>query len=117
MSAAAADATGVEGVYVGTRFVASDECRASLAAKRAITNVKSEELIQVGPDAKGWTRIMPPLQDPDELTPGHSGYCIGILEGDIVHGLVAASESAGGIHDIVPAAQIVKELGARFLST
>lgn len=113
-NAAAARAIGAEGVYAGTRFVVAAECRAAAAAKRAIIDVCSEDLICIGSDTTGWTRILPPLEGTGEISEGLSAYKIGMLDGDLVHGLVAASESAGGIHEIKSAAQIVQELGTPF---
>ena len=117
----AAMALGAEGISVGTRFactpessshpqyksaiVASGDTATVLFAKaiapvRAIRNPWVERVRQA--EAGGASR--------EELEPvyGRSHSRRGILEGDLEEGELEAGQSSGLIHDVVPAAEVVR---------
>jgi len=113
-TAAAVRAAGAEGVYAGTRFIATHESPAATQAKEAILNVRSQDLVEVGiPGGKArliplWTGDAAPNSD------GIGATKIGMLDGDLENGVVCVSESAGGITSILPAKEVVQELGRAF---
>ena len=117
----AAMALGAEGVSIGTRFAATVESSAhpnfkeavvaatdgatSLFAKkiapvRAIINPFVQRVREA--EARGATR------EELEAVYGRSASHRGILEGDLVEGELEAGQSSGLIHDIVPAAEVVR---------
>jgi enoyl-[acyl-carrier protein] reductase II len=121
---AAAFALGAEGVQLGTRFVAVKECIASKNYKEAIIqagdtdtvitcrqliptrSLKTTEFTQVllGMEAAGATE--------DELREfmGHAASRRAGLEGDLDNGEAYCGSSAGLIHDILSASEVVQKL-------
>ena len=113
-TAGAAREFGADGVYAGTRFIATSECPAAAEAKAAIVKTRSEDLLELRTPG-GMARVIPvPGLDLTRNIDGSSSTKIAMLDGDLENGLVCVSESAGGIKEIVPAADVVKELGAAF---
>lgn len=119
--AKAAFAMGAEGVYMGTRFVASTENPASEATKQAIVNANSEDFIEFK-SGIGHIRTIPTEAGKKALelvNQGKSeeaykyygnGFKIGMLDGDLVNGTISVSESAGGIKSITTCKEIVDEV-------
>ncbi|MDK8643900.1 NAD(P)H-dependent flavin oxidoreductase (plasmid) [Niallia taxi] len=119
--AKAAFSMGAEGVYMGTRFIATFENPASIETKKAIVNVKSEEFIEFKSGA-GHLRTIPTeagkkaLELINQGKPQEAykyygeGFKIGMLDGDLVNGTVSVSESAGGIKQILTCQEIIEEI-------
>jgi enoyl-[acyl-carrier protein] reductase II len=113
--ALAAFGMGAEGVYMGTRFIATKENPASEATKQAILNVKSEEFI-------GHLRTIPTVAGkkafelinqgkPEEAYKYYgNGFKVGMLDGDLVNGTISLSEAAGGIKEIKTCAEVINEI-------
>ena len=123
----AAMALGADGVSIGTRFAATVESSAhphykesvvgaadnatalfakKIAPVRAIINPFVDRVREA--ESRGWSR--------EELEPvyGRSASRRGILEGDTVEGELEAGQSSGLIHDVVPAAEVVRRLVAEY---
>lgn len=117
----AAMALGAEGISVGTRFAATLESSAHENYKRAVVEAGDAATIlfakPIGPvrairnpwvervreaEARGATR--------EELAAvyGQKHSRLGILEGDVVEGELEAGQSSGLIHDVIPAAEVVR---------
>ena len=123
---AAALALGAEGVWLGTRFIATAEARAHQNYKTRIAETDSAgtvvtrahsgkpcRLIQ-NEFTNSWagreSEIEPfPLQ---ALHVGHPASERGRLEGDIENGVLPAGQSSGLIDAVIPAAQVVDEVMA-----
>ncbi len=119
--ARAAFSMGAEGVYMGTRFIATKENPASIETKKAIINVKSEEFIEFK-SGQGHLRTIPTEAGKKALeliNQGKSdeaykyygnGFKIGMLDGDLINGTISVSESAGGIQQILTCQEVVDEI-------
>jgi enoyl-[acyl-carrier protein] reductase II len=119
----AAYALGAEGVQLGTRFVAVNECLASPACKQAIidagdtdTVITTRRLIPTRSLKTEFTLALVELEQsgasPDELRAFLAGNRSGSaqLEGDLKSGSLYAGSSVGLIKDIVPAAEVIRRL-------
>jgi enoyl-[acyl-carrier protein] reductase II len=126
-TAKAVSVLGAEGVYVGTRFIVTEECPAHPLCKQAIINAKSEDLItfitmptylrstptKIALQAKkmeegGATR------EKIAKTINMSSIKLGMLDYDLDHGVVAVSNGVGQIKSIKSAKEIVDELASGF---
>lgn len=117
----AAFAMGAEGVYMGTRFIATAENPASIETKKALIDVKSEDFIEFK-SGMGHLRTIPTEAGKKALeliNEGNhveaykyygDGFKIGMLDGDLVNGTVSVSESAGGIHEILTCREVIEEI-------
>lgn len=119
----AAFALGAEGVYVGTRFIASHEAAASEAAKRALVEAESESLLYLGPrERTAATPFAKAVREAQALSPaaaaalreGIDAYTEGMVKGDLKRGVVCVNSGAGLVTSIRPAGEIVRELMADF---
>lgn len=119
--AKAAFAMGAEGVYMGTRFIATEENPASIETKKALIDVKSEDFIEFK-SGMGHLRTIPTAAGKKALAlineGNHEeaykyygdGFKIGMLDGDLVNGTISVSESAGGIHEILNCREVIEEI-------
>jgi enoyl-[acyl-carrier protein] reductase II len=123
----AAMVLGADGVQLGSRFAASDESSAHNNFKQTIVNVKEGEthltLKELAPvrliKNKFWQDVQDlyaknPTIDDLKMLLGRARAKKGMFEGDLVEGELEIGQIAGLIHDIKPAAQIVKDLVAEF---
>lgn len=125
---AAALTLGATGVWMGTRFIASKEAHAGEMYRQAILEAADEDTIRTrsysgkpmrvkkNPYVEEWeTRpqdIQPfPMQAMLSTREGVMGGIGGQLEGlDPDRSCFAMGQSAGGVHEVLPAAQIVANL-------
>lgn len=120
VSAHAVQVLGASGIYVGTRFLMSDECPMHINTKNFIKNCNSESLIRVK-SAMGDYRSLIPYDyiahsvEKDVITKTLSSFRIGMLEGKIDEGVVSVSEAAGGIKAIKSVSSIINELATPFI--
>ena len=117
----AAFAMGAEGVYMGTRFIATEENPASIETKKALIDVKSEDFIEFK-SGMGHLRTIPTAAGKKALeliNEGNheeaykyygDGFKIGMLDGDLVNGTISVSESAGGIQEILTCREVIEEI-------
>jgi len=111
----AALALGAEGVQVGTRFVASEECLAHRNYKQAIVDA-GEDGTEVRRQGAILARILKPAQCSGEkrTSSGRSRSRIAQVEGDLENGDAYAGASVGLIREVLPAAAIVESLAAGY---
>lgn len=110
---------GAEGVYMGTRFVATHENPASDAAKQVILQVTSDEFLRLeGANERtiptiGGKRAFQLIKEGklDEAgTYIKNGFKTGILDGNLEVGTISISPSAGGIKEIKTCKQVIDEI-------
>ena len=120
----AALALGAEGVYMGTRFIASEECPAHSTCKQTIleatdcaTTVMEDSLgLLVRIMAKQGETVVSLGDGSAEqvsdsvLITNTGGIREGMLEGDLICGTISMSIASSIIRDIKPAGEIVREL-------
>lgn len=123
----AAMVLGADGVQVGSRFVASEESSAHQAFKKMVVAAKEGDTLltlkELAPvrmlKNKFFEEIMelyatnPSKEQLIELL-GRARAKRGMFEGDLEEGELEIGQIAGLIHDIKPAAQIVKEMVSEF---
>lgn len=125
---AAALTLGATGVWMGTRFIASQEAHAGELYRQAVVEAADEDTVRTrsysgkpmrvkkNPYVEEWeTRpqdIQPfPMQAMLSSRAGVMGGIGGQIEGlDPDKSCFAMGQSAGGIHEVLPAAQIVAQL-------
>jgi len=129
---AAALALGAAGANVGTRFLASEEAGAGDEWKQLILDAESEDVVRF----ETWGAIMPPRPGGYDVTPrvirtafvtewerrsdeaaGQADRLRGEIMGSVRRGRAAeltpfTGQTAGLIHDVLPAAEIVRALVA-----
>jgi enoyl-[acyl-carrier protein] reductase II len=128
---AAAFALGALGVNIGTRFLAAKESPIENAYKRAITRAQSEDAVRVdvlndikpNPGAEGYGTVLRTLRTPffdewttkrDEATRRGDELWSEIItrnrSGRRIETLMPAGQTAGGIDEILPVAEILRRL-------
>lgn len=123
----AAMVLGADGVQVGSRFVASEESSSHIAFKRMVVDAKEGDTLltlkELAPvrmlKNKFFEDVMKLYESnptPEELKEllGRARAKRGMFEGDLVEGELEIGQIAGLIHDIKPAAQIVREMVDEF---
>src|ERR1700744_547934 len=127
---AAALALGAQGVWMGTRFIASHEAHAGELYRQAILAAADEDTVRTrcysgkpmrvkkNPYVEDWERrpadIQPfPQQAILSSRAGVMGGIGGQIEGlDIDKSAFAMGQSAGGVRDVLPAGEIVRRIMA-----
>ncbi|KKI92742.1 2-nitropropane dioxygenase [Bacillus sp. SA1-12] len=115
----AAFALGAEGVYVGTRFIVSEECPASDITKQDIIRSKAKDLVFVSSLQRSTPHKLAqelerrykngtPLEEEMSLRPG-------MLEGKLDEGIVSVNTAIDVITEVKSCEEIVKELMADFI--
>jgi len=125
---AAALALGAQGVWMGTRFIASREAHAGDLYRQAILEARDEDTVRTrsysgkpmrvkkNPYVEEWESrpqdIQPfPQQAIASIQAGAMGGIGGQVEGlDPDRSCFAMGQSAGGVHDILPAGEIVRRI-------
>lgn len=123
----AAMVLGADGVQVGSKFVASEESSAHRAFKDRVVDAKDGDtfltLKELAPvrllknkfsdDVVALYQTNPSVEDLKKLL-GRARAKKGMFEGDMEEGELEIGQIAGLIHEIKPAATIVKEMIAEF---
>jgi len=121
----AAFSLGAEGVYVGTRFIVSEENPASKEAKHDIINSKAEDLLLVSGfqrstpthSAKELAAMYSSGKSTDEVEKeihNRGGLRTGMLDGKIPEGIVSVNTAIDMIKEEKTVREIVNELMADF---
>lgn len=119
----AAFALGAEGVYVGTRFIATNECAANDHAKELICKLSGSNLLYVDETQRSLPtefaaeayvkhRLAPTVPTTVDLV---GALRTGMYDGEPDKGIVTVNTGIDVIRSVVPAAQVVSELMADFL--
>lgn len=121
----AAFALGADGIQVGTRFICSDECIAHQNYKEAVLKAKDRDAVVTGRSTGAPVRALKnkltkeyekaekagaSKEEIEEL--GVGGLRKAFAEGDVQMGSLMAGQSAAMVHDILPCAEIIKDLFA-----
>ena len=118
---------GADGVQVGSRFVASEESSAHQSFKNVVVNAEDGAtqltLKELAPvrliknkfynDLQELYKTNPNIEQLKELL-GRARAKKGMFEGDLEEGELEIGQVAGLIHDIKPAAEILKEILLEF---
>jgi NAD(P)H-dependent flavin oxidoreductase YrpB (nitropropane dioxygenase family) len=119
---AAALALGAEGVYMGTRFIATTECPAHPNVKQAILDAIDTSTVTVTGLDGVLRALKTPLMEhcvrmeasgskPQDYVPLYrSRYMRGMLEGDMAEGTFVCGAGAGLIKEIKSAGNIVRDI-------
>lgn len=123
----AAMVLGADGVQIGSRFVASNESSAHKNFKEKVVNTQDGDTLltlkELAPVRLIKNKFFNDLQDLYKQCPtaeqlkeklGRSRAKKGMFEGDLDEGELEIGQIAGLIHEIKPAAEIVKEIMAEF---
>jgi enoyl-[acyl-carrier protein] reductase II len=131
----AALAFGAQGVWMGTRFVASHEARAAEEYKKRITEIGSADTIVTrcysgkpmrvirNPYVEEWERCgEPPEPFPQQLINSAESGLLGPLRGDTVEfdptqTCMPAGQGSGGVSDIASCAEIIERVVAEARET
>lgn len=121
----AAFALGAEGIQMGTRFVATTECIAHPAYKEAVLRAKDRSTVVTGVTTGHPVRVIANALSREYEKLEAAGAPVEVIEGlgtgalrraaidgDIKRGSVMAGQSAGLVHDIRPAAEVVEAIMA-----
>lgn len=119
----AAFALGAEGVYVGTRFIATNECAANDHAKELICKLSGSNLLYVDETQRSLPtefaaeayvkhRLAPTVPTTVDLV---GALRTGMYDGEPDKGIVTVNTGIDVIRSVVPAGQVVSELMADFL--
>ena len=119
----AAFALGAEGVYVGTRFIATNECAANDHAKELICKLSGSNLLSVDETQRSLPtefaaeayvkhRLAPTVPTTVDLV---GALRTGMYDGEPDKGIVTVNTGIDVIRSVVPTAQVVSELMADFL--
>ncbi len=117
---------GAAGAQMGTRFICTDECIAHANYKHTIVRSNERATMITGMSIGHPVRCIrnPMARDFEELEKsGASDIDIiefgtgrlqrAAMEGDVVHGSVMAGQVSGMIHDVVPAAEVLRRTVAQ----
>jgi enoyl-[acyl-carrier protein] reductase II len=126
----AALALGAEGISVGTRFAATVESSAHPAYKQAVADAPDTGTFLFAKRIAPVRAIKNPFvervrdaerrgvpQEELETVYGRSHSRRGILEGDLTEGELEAGQSSGLVHEILPAAAVVRQLVEGYVGT
>ncbi|MDP2718496.1 MAG: nitronate monooxygenase [Dehalococcoidia bacterium] len=116
-------AMGAQGMQMGTRFIASEECIAHPKFKKKITEVKDRCTMVTGETLKHPLRCLEnkltrqfhqmemsgtPKEELEKL--GVGKMFLGVIQGDLENGSLMCGQIAGMIKDIKPVKQIIEDI-------
>ncbi|MCF6308089.1 MAG: nitronate monooxygenase [Flavobacteriaceae bacterium] len=118
---------GADGVQVGSRFVASEESSAHIAFKNMVAEAKDGDTIltlkELAPVRLLKNKFAEEVMELYKTNPsideirallGRARAKKGMFEGDLVNGELEIGQIAGLINEVIPAAEIVKEMISEF---
>lgn len=125
----AAFALGADGVYVGTRFIVSEECPAADACKQDIINSKTDDMVIFRGVPAFWRstphkaaleleKMYANGATPDEINKkmgALGGLRTGMLDGNLNDGINTVNTAIDLIKDVKSCEEIVKELMSDFM--
>ena len=122
---AAALALGAEGICMGTRLLATEECCIHRNFKEWMLTATEKDTLLVQRSVKNQARVRPnadmfaclareeqggaTMEDLHPYTSGTLSRQVS-LEGDLEHGLVPMGQAVGLVHDIKPLAQVIADI-------
>ncbi len=120
----AALALGAQGVWMGTRFIATDEARGHINYKNKIVEIDEDGTVVSRANSGKTARMIRNAFTDDwkhreaEIKPfpaqlqevGLAASVAGRIEGDIENGVLAAGQGSGLIHQVKPAGEVVRDI-------
>jgi enoyl-[acyl-carrier protein] reductase II len=112
----AAFALGAEGVYMGTRFIATQEAPSAIETKKAIVNSGHENMHFIGSGLRSiLTKKLEIIQEKYEKNEDTSrdvsgGFRIGMLEGKFDEGIISVNTGIDIIKDIPTVEELIERL-------
>ena len=119
----AAFALGAEGIQMGTRFLCCTECNVHPNYKQKVLDAGDRGTVITGRTLghpvrslkNKFTQKFQELEDHCSPAPELEAYGAGklrnaVVDGDVEFGSVMAGQSAGMVHEILPAAQIIRDI-------
>ncbi|KRN13002.1 2-nitropropane dioxygenase NPD [Fructilactobacillus fructivorans] len=115
----AAFALGAQGVYVGTRFIVTDENRTSYAAKQKIIDSTVDDVVLVSPNQRSIKNPMADkwakefnngVKDTYQQTREAGGVRPAMLDGKLDDGVISIDVGINDIHDIKSVKEVVDEM-------
>lgn len=121
-------ALGAVGVWMGTRFIATEEARGHINYKQKIVEIDEDGTVVSRANSgkpnrmirnnftRSWEGREAEIQPyPNQMIEiGAPAAFRGRIEGDVENGVLAAGQGAGSIHSVAPAGQIVRDIVAEF---
>ncbi len=117
----AALSLGAVGIQMGTRFICTDECIAHSNYKQAIVRANERSTMVTGgsighpvrcirnPMARNFKALEEKgLSDEELIAFGTGRLRLAAMEGDVVRGSLMAGQVAGLVHEVLPAAEVVR---------
>ncbi|MCW9733009.1 nitronate monooxygenase [Avibacterium sp. 20-15] len=125
-SVRAAMVLGAEGVYVGTAFIATHECRAAQSVKEWLTQASADDLLLYRTEPYYYRSLPTALgkklhamseegasrAEIAKLMNGGTGMRLGMLEGDFEQGYVSVGTGVSRINRIVSVKELINQLMA-----
>ena len=119
----AAFSLGAEGIQMGTRFLCCTECNVHPNYKKKVLDAGDRGTVITGRTLghpvrslkNKFTQKFQELEDHCSPAPELEAYGAGklrnaVVDGDVEFGSVMAGQSAGMVHEILPAAQIIRDI-------
>ncbi|PMQ00904.1 MAG: nitronate monooxygenase [Dictyoglomus sp. NZ13-RE01] len=119
----AALALGAQGIQMGTRFIASEECKVHENYKRAILKAKDRDTVVTGASTGHPVRVIynklareflelekkgVPIEELEKFGTGRLRSAV--INGDVEYGSVMAGQISGLINDIKPVKDIIEDI-------
>ncbi|KAF1298442.1 hypothetical protein BAU15_11840 [Enterococcus sp. JM4C] len=112
----AAFALGAEGVFIGTRFLATKEAPSSIETKKAIVNSGYADMASIGGvvrsivTEKAKAMLAKAENNGDTSSDAVGGFRIGMLEGNLDEGIISVNTGIDVINDIPSVKELVERL-------
>lgn len=120
----AALALGAAGVQMGTRFICTDECIAHPNYKESIIKANERATLVTGasighpvrclrnPMSRAFESMEKAGVAEEQVVEFGTGRLrMAVMDGDVVNGSLMAGQIAGLVHDVVPAAELLRRIG------
>ncbi|MDA1310144.1 MAG: nitronate monooxygenase, partial [Proteobacteria bacterium] len=117
-------ALGAQGVWMGTRFIATDEARGHINYKNKIVEIDEDGTVVSRANSGKTARMIRNAFTEDwkhregEIKPfpaqlqevGLAASVAGRMDGDTENGVLAAGQGSGLIHQVKPAGEVVRDI-------
>lgn len=116
---------GAEGIQMGTRFLASEECEISEKAKEFLVEASESQVLTLSHNGSGMNAVenkyirkfLEEAISPEEFEKTRNDRINkGMQAGDTENGIIQGGQSVGRIKEIEPVCDIVERIGKAFLS-
>lgn len=116
----AAFALGAQGVYIGSRFLLTQEAPMAAVAKEAVKNAHFADIVRVSatqrslktPAANRYAKQYAQTQDTNRQINMNGGLNPGMLQGDFEHGIISVNNGVDNLKSIPTVAALIQTLMA-----